>query len=445
MSNEIIDIDKITSIMKGFGAGRVIIKKLANNDNSKQQIYFGSDFSVIQGLPIKEIKSSGMTSKGAIFKASLNLFWITPNKRIEQAKNAQIILYPKYPEIRLSGILNKCSISPSHLMQPPTDLERIERSNKNRYLIIGICDDHVLAYMSHWDDSLSHEISTLILNGSWKPVFSIFYESEKNIIDSKTILLEKLKEIFYMGDISSRRLDKNGNLIKYSAMNGAGFTLESFFGIIPNGNSTPDFIDWELKAHSNGPVTLMTPEPNSGLYIDDIHQFMNIYSTNKNEERIDFSSIHKVGIINEKTNLLLELEGYDINKEEISDPNGGLHLRNKNGDLVAGWSFEKLLNHWKRKHSKTCFVSYTSNKTTPETTYNYGPFITLATGAELKKFFTSLANNVIYYDPAINIKYINKNGKIKKRNQFRIKWKNIKEIYTETEEILINNPIKNIY
>ncbi|MBA0206250.1 MvaI/BcnI family restriction endonuclease [Pectobacterium aroidearum] len=435
MKKNSVNFEKICRIMAEMGAERVIIKQLANNDNSKQQIYLGSDYSVIQDLPIGEIKNSGMSSKGAIFKASINLFWITQDGKKENAPSSQIILYPKYPEIRLSGIISKCKISPSHLMQPPTHQEREIRENVHRYLVIGICNDHVLAYMSSWDDSISLEIKNSIENNLLPLIFSVFYEVPSFVKESKNILIKKLKEIYSLGYIKSRRLDKTGRMIDYKAKNGAGFTLESFFGIIPNGKSEPDFLDWELKAHSGSVVTLMTPEPNTGTYIEDIHLFMRDYASSKKEKRVDFASIHRVGDINEKTGLSLNLEGYNFIKRKIEDPDGGLFLRNHSGVLVAGWSFEKLLNHWKRKHAKTCFVSYEHQDSSSERYYRYGPSITLATGAELENFFSALATSTIYYDPGINIKYFDGNSIVKKRNQFRIKWKDIRGIYKSIEEL----------
>lgn len=435
MSDHLINLEKISDIMKKGGARRIIIKQLANNDNSKQQIYLGSDFSVMQDLPLGNIESSGMSKKGAIFKAPLNLFWITSDGYKEQAKDSQIILYPKYPEIRLSGIINKCLIAPSHLMKPPTREERDFRQKNNRFLIIGICEDFVLAFMSSWDDLMSKEIKKLIDDKAVKPIFSVFYEYFSSTHDSRNTLLKRLKEIYYKGYIQSQRLDKNGNIIEYNARNGAGFTLESLFKIIPNGRAEPDFIDWELKAHSGNVVTLMTPEPNVGMYVNDIYHFMSEYASSKKTDRVDFASIHKVGYKNAKTNLTLSLEGYDIYKEDITNPNGGLMLRNIEGELIAGWSFEKLLNHWKIKHSQTCFIPYAVKELELKKFYHYGPFVTLATGAELKKFFTALATATIYYDPGINIKYSNGVPKVKKRNQFRIKWNDIKGLYTKIEEV----------
>ena len=36
--------------------------------------------------------------------------------------------------------------------------------------------------------------------------------------------------------------------------------------IIPNGRSEPDYMGWEMKAYSSGRITLMTPEPDGGMY-----------------------------------------------------------------------------------------------------------------------------------------------------------------------------------
>lgn len=62
--------------LKHHGAKRIFIKPLANNDNSKQQIYLGADFEVIRAIPSGDVYSAGMSSKGAIFKAPLDLYWI---------------------------------------------------------------------------------------------------------------------------------------------------------------------------------------------------------------------------------------------------------------------------------------------------------------------------------------------------------------------------------
>ncbi|WP_430198872.1 MvaI/BcnI family restriction endonuclease [Photorhabdus luminescens] len=62
----------------------------------------------------------------------------------------------------------------------------------------------------------------------------------------------------------------------------------------------------------------------------------------------------------------------------------------------------------------------------------------LATGASLTKFLSALESSKIYYDPGVNIKYQGGLSKVKKRNQFRIKWKDVLNIYDKTEKLDLN-------
>lgn len=430
-----MDLAAIQNNLYELGAERIIVKQLANNDNTKQQVYLGGSFEVIQLLPSGEIYSSGMSSKGPIFKASLTFYWMTPDGKVVLAPGAQLILYPKYPEVRFSGFLKGCKSSPSHLMQPPTKVERTERADKNRILFLGICEDRIIGYVTHWDDPVTHELNDKINAGQLSLVASVFYSLEEKL-DTRTDLLNKLKQIYKTGLVPSQRI-KDGKIIPYEAMNGAGFTLESLFGISPNGIAEPDYEDWELKAHSGSVVTLMTPEPDVGLYLDDLEVFLRQYGWSRNSDRLDFASIHKTNIVNERTRLKLVMEGYDATRQEITDPDGGLHLVDSEGNLAAGWSFSKILEHWKRKHSRTCFVSY-SKHVDGSVFYQFGPGVRLAEGAGIKNYLSSLYSQAVYYDPGINMKLNNGKWKSKKRNQFRTKWKDIEALYDKVTDLKLD-------
>lgn len=424
--------------MKHQGAKRIFIKPLANNDNSKQQIYLGADFEVIRSIPSGDVYSAGMSNKGAIFKAPINFYWINLEGQTDVAPNAQIILYPKYPETRLSGFLSGCSrkkaIAPSHLMQPPTAQERAARLNTKRYLVLGVDEQKVWAHCSAWDGALHDELKAIVESDKALLVASVFYEYSVTKESSEEKLLRKLKEIFLRGPIESCRLNSDGELITYKAQNGAGYTLEAQFGITPNGSSDPDFMDWELKSHSAGAVTLMTPEPSVGTYLDDLEVFLRTYGTRIEPERMDFASRHNVGEKNKKTALTMRFEGYDPDSGEILEPDGGLMLRDDDGVLVAGWKFDKLIFHWKKKHTNTCFVSYTAIREAPPK-YQYGPKVVLGKGTNLKLFLRALYLSTVYYDPGVNMKRIKGKWKPKKRNQFRISWRNIDALYVELREV----------
>ena len=435
----------ISEHMLNLGATRIIFKPLANNDNTKQQIYLGSDFDVIRAIPSGEIYADGLSRKGPIFKAPLNFFWVDEFGNTDHAPNSQIILYPKYPEIRMSGFLKGTNrdrnITPRHLMQPPTKIERSERLNTHRYLILGVNKETVWAYCTSWQDDLAQELSTLVEAQNAKIVSTVFYEEKKSGKSSEEKLLEKLKQIYASGPIDSCRLQADGTKIPYKASNGAGYTLEAQFGITPNGNSDPDFMDWELKSHSGSVVTLMTPEPTSGIYVDEgLKSFLDQYATNKQTARLDFASRHDVDKTNTKTKLTLRMEGYDPISGKITDPNGGLMLRDESEQLAAGWPFNKVLEHWKKKHSNTCYVKYTASKDNELPVYYFGPEVTLGKETTLENFLKGLHTCAIYYDPGINMKLIEGKWKPKKRSQFRVKWKDLSQLYNSLLSIDLSIP-----
>ena len=439
MENNCVSLANIATTMREKGADLILLKALANNDNSKQQIYLGRDFDVLRAIPTGEVVAAGKTLKdGPIFKASLNLHWITPAGQTEPAPHAQIILYPRHGEIRLSGILKRCRSAPSELMQPPTPEERRQRQDTQRYMVLGIGKGQVFIYVSPWESAIEREARKLISSGRAAPFASVFYEYTPSIIDTRTRLLQALSVIYRKGLIESSIL-KNGVPIPYRAQNGAGYTLEALFSIAPNSKSDPDFLNWELKAHSKGAVTMMTPEPDSGVYLQGMQTFMSRYATRSAPDRHDFTGQHKVNIRNQRSGLTLIMEGYDSEQQEILDPDGGLYLRDASGIDAAGWSFSKLLNHWKRKHANTCFLSYDAVNQHGLRYYQYGPKATLATGADLRKFLGSLDKGTLYYDPGNNLKLIKSDWKAKRRNQFRVAWGKIDSLHSEIEHVNLND------
>ena len=88
-----------------------------SNENSKNQVYLAGSFDILNVLPISEIKTeeAGKWEKER-FKAKLQFSWITENGETSYAPSAQLILYPKYPEVRFSGFLAYSKNAPSKLM-----------------------------------------------------------------------------------------------------------------------------------------------------------------------------------------------------------------------------------------------------------------------------------------------------------------------------------------
>lgn len=434
-----MNLQNLKKIFGDYSCQKLYVKKLSPNDNSKNQVYLGGSFEVLNILPISKIKSeeAGDWNRER-FKAEINFSWLNDEGNIFPAPNAQLILYPKYPEVRFSGFLIGCENPPSELMTQRLQDRLLFLSVNNKGVIIG--------YVASPESEIVKEFRKL--NALEEVgVFSII-DVSKNI-NNKEKLLAELYRIHKLGWINSKRLDKEGTILTCLSPNCGGYTLEAELGITPNGYSEPDYLGWEIKQFgvsnfnrvNSAVITLMTPEPTDGLYKSEgAEYFLNKYGyadKTGREDRINFGGIHKVGIRHETTNLEMALLGFDIESGKIRNTNGRIILTDKKGNEAAAWSFSSLLLHWNRKHNQACYVPSISD-TTGNRKYKYGDKVLLGVGTDFQLFLKQLAKGNIYYDPGIKMENISTRPKIKKRSQFRIKYQFLDDLYKESNIIQVN-------
>lgn len=354
---------------------------------------------------------------------------------MNSAPCAQLILYPKYPEVRFSGFLNKVENPPSELMT-----QRL----LNRLLFLGVTKEgNTIGYVSHPDSQVSNEFFQ-IPNIEEIGVFKVL-----NILidqNNKERLLNELKRIHNLQWIESKRLDRAGNLHPCISSNCGGYTLEAELGITPNGFSEPDFFGWEIKQfgvrsfnHLNNPViTLMTPEPTGGVYTSKgVEFFIRNYGYPDllgRNDRLNFGGIHKADETHFRTNLKLVLVGFDGSSGKITDTGGCIALIDKKDNEVATWSFLSLIKHWNKKHNQACYVPSLSRKNGIRY-YYFGKTILLGFGTDFQFFLKQMKIGNIYYDPGIKMENASNVFKIKRRSQFRIKAGNLKSLYKNHEVI----------
>lgn len=434
-------LQELIAFFKNQGAVKILYKQLVDNDNSKQQIYFGSGFSVLTELPLGPVKSF-KRGKTESFQARLNFSWINSTKEISPAPYAKLILYPKYPEVRLSGFLKNCSNSPGIHMQPkPKHLRGDKNKPDGRVLFLGIkTDGHILAYLALKDSAISKNI---LFNPpesiSARGVLQLILEKQYGK-SSKEILMNKLSEIYTSGWHESCRLNANGEFMVYTARNGGGYTLEALLGITPNGIAAPDFLDWELKAFASSRLTLMTPEPDLGFYKENgVEAFTLRYGHDKAGYVKYFTGTHKCNERNKTTNLEMVLSGYDPDKKKIINVEGGILLLDQDGTLAAGWSFSRLIEHWGKKHSNVCFIQYEKNTVEDIVRYRYQSPVWFGCGTDFTLFLQAMNDKKIIFDPGSHIKQ-QTNGKTthKARSQFRIAFKDLPCLYDYWMETELN-------
>jgi hypothetical protein len=431
-----MNFQNVSEVFSSLGCLSIYSKELAPNDNSKNQVYVAGSFDVLNIFPIKEIitDSSG-TRKVQTFKASLNFYWILDDGTITEAPKTQFILYPEYPEVRLSGFLSGCKNAPSELMS--TRLV-------GRILLLGVNSDaKVFAYVAAPDSSIANWYRENKIAAD----VSVFQKHNLREDNSRLNLINKLTEIHLKGWTNSVRLNSDGNIVDCNAPQCGGYTLEAHLGIKPNGFAEPDFEGWEVKQFgvkdfyklNSSVITLMTPEPTGGYYTDKgVDFFLHKYGyadKRGREDRINFGGIFKSGVLNNQTGLTMNVIGFDPLSCKITNASEGrIALVDKAGNDAASWSFSSLIKHWNRKHNQACYVP-SRTRTQEIKQYSYGSNVLMGDGTDFFLFLNQLAQGNIYYDPAVKMENVSSNGKIKRRSQFRIKSSGLHGLYHRFESL----------
>ncbi len=432
-------MDSIHTLIQTFrkhGCHRLFIKRLSKNDNSKQQVYLGPSFDVLTHFPNGEVVRKEGTTRETWW-AKVKLSWMKDSGKYSEAPNAKIILYPKYPEIRLSGFLRGCVEAPNEIMTSRAEGRILFLAIRHqRDIIAYVCNaDHNVAKSFHESYDLKgvfNEIPLLISSTGLEPI-------EQLITD--------IREIHQCGWISGERLNSQGRVVPCNAQNAIGMTLESRLGIKSNGLPGPDKLGWEIKAHTvtrwdripSKPLSLITTEPDGGLYVKEgLSTFLERYGYEGDNGDRRYGGIHRVGNLGRsnknKENLALTLSGFDSVTQKIVDGSGFLSLEDKTGEIAASWSFTHLLERWGKKHGKTIFVPALSVNDLGSRRYHYGDRVRLGYNSDYRRLLTALSSGHVYLDP---MPVIYANGTRRKRSMFRINMKNVPLLFERFEERLL--------
>lgn len=424
----------VSALLKRFvdlGAVSAFAKSLAENDNCKQQIYLGGSFDILQMFPFDEIEAFP-SHKVPNYKARLHLRWVSEHST-EVASGAQLILYPKYPEVRLSGFLRGCALAPSAYLQPVPAAERkFNNGPDGRILFFGVTrDGETLAYLAPSESDLAKNFRAQQLAGEYKSKH-LFYDLPLPSLDTKAELLKRLAEIRDHGWHDSIRRNKAGEIIPYKARNGGGYTLEALLGIIPNGRAEPDFLGWEIKAYTGGRITLMTPEPNGGLYGNDgVEHFVRRFGRPTGDDTLYFTGIHRAGCRNDTTQLTMLLRGFDAAKCVITDVSGAIELLTDTGECAAAWNFNDLMLGWNKKHAQAAYVHYKARKD-GDVAYRYVSPALLGVGTDFSRYLSAVSEGRVVFDPGSKVVAASTDhSSVKARSQFRMSLPHLATLYRE--------------
>src|ERR1051326_3083736 len=101
------DLNRLRTLMRSVGCTELYAKRLAPNDNNKNQPYFAArgELRVFNVLPIRAMHPHRNSAGESSFLAEIDFTWAMADGRVYPAPHAKLILYPQYPEVRFSGFL----------------------------------------------------------------------------------------------------------------------------------------------------------------------------------------------------------------------------------------------------------------------------------------------------------------------------------------------------
>lgn len=427
-------LSELVSLFRQHGCISLYAKRLAANDNSKNQIYFGPGFGALNLLP-NQGPVLNEEAKTPNYKAALDFYWLNTKGEVNHAPGAQLILYPDYPEVRFSGFLQRAVDAPNELLA-----SRLP----DRILFLGITPEkRIIGYVFVSSDALPQ------VDGPDVQRIGVFSEvplTGDATKSSRELLLVELRRIHLLDWIVSKQLSSDGTINPCNAIHCGGFTLEAELGIPKNSKGAPDYLGYEVKQHDEKrfdrvaahAITLMTPEPKGGFYREKgSEQFLRRFGyadKSGKPDRINFGGVHRVGVANNLTGLTLSLPGFDPTKGTF-EANGSIALLTKEEEVAASWPFAEFLEHWQLKHAKAVYVP--SMKTeVPERMYKYGHTVRIGEQTDFIMLLKAFHAGAVYFDPGMKIEQASTPKAHKKvRSQFRINSQALGALYRRFDSI----------
>lgn len=420
------------------GCRTLLIKELAPNDDPKHGVYLAPGFEALNLIPHGPVTTAGKKRP----YAPVRLFWLSSEGKPQVASKANLVLYPQYPEVRLSGFLSGCPAAPSQVMNA---------NEPGRLLFLGLAEGgEVFAWSCDRDDELAHEVAPLVVEGrhATESVFVRLALGNKDD-QSEGALLEALGDLHRRGWVPGRILRSDGTVKRSKAANAAGPTLEAEFGIPANSLADADYRGWELKSISakkpnhvipSKAISVITPNPEAGFFATHgVEAFIRRYGYPDQNGIADRLNVGGTSTVNKSaplTGLIMRLTGFTPADRNglgtINDFMGGaIELVDQEGRVAASWGYPKMLSHWEKKHSRAAYVPVQRRDGSdgyPE--FLFGDKVWLGVGTDFVRFLSSIAAGSVYHDPGHKlVKASTPQAKAHSRSQFRINWKHVDELY----------------
>lgn len=395
------------SLFRARGVRQLFLKRLAHNDNEKNQIYLCPSLDGLAGALRAEMDSGTASQSTAQqgssvgqLKSVAHLNWIWIGEGPDAAAPAtKLIHYFQYPEVRLSGFLSRCR-------RPPDALRRRRLDEYgDRFLLFGSNGSStfgmILAAPSGGTLPDPPGARTSPLSDC---LLELHLEQPR---DTERMVRDLLDT--WHPTIRLPRSD--GSVIPFHGPQAAGYTLEALLGIPTNATPGPDHLGSELKTFQfGGRVTLMTPVASGGLeHRLGAREFLQRHGhLGQDGQSIRFTGTYRTtGVTRGRQLRLTGLADHVLTTRSVD------LITVEDQTVLASWSAPRLGDSWLKKHDSVFYVEYLRNK--PRDLVKFlGFYRCRHTSPE--RLFRSIEAGAVFYDPAHALK----ESGLKVRPQWRI-------------------------
>lgn len=418
-----VELIKVIRAMRDAGAERVLLKQLAPNDNSKNQVYIGGSEVALRELRV-DLGEAVLGTKS--FQIAQRTAWIDDMGRVVPAPGTKVIFYPQYPELRMSGFA-------SGVPGGFSGRDLLVRRDRGRSMLVGLTPTGWLLWVGKPDPGELAGLTLSEVRGT--PFFAVAERSSATPTEIWEELLGRVALLAAGPVLPSVRLDRDGVTTPTTPTNphAGGWAIEAALRVPVNASPGPDYAGLvELKGFSGSRISLMTPEPTGGVYAQPggKRQFLERWGLPSCDgAKVRFNGQHRLNEPKTSNPLTLRAVGWSDATPGRYDLDAQLRLIDESGSTAASWWLKDMHAKWLEKHDQALYIQYKREGAGFRVTGR----VYRCTETDFRLFMLGLRAGSVIFDPGHSMEL--PSGKVSPRSQWRTSRNLLLGLYGQVEEL----------
>lgn len=420
-----MELTRVLRAMQDAGADRILLKSLAPNDNSKNQVYVGGSELALRELRV-DLGGATLSAAATSFQIPQPMSWIDENGNIQAAPGTKVIFYPQYPELRISGFATGVprGFSGRDLL--------VERAD-GRTLLIGLTPAGWLMWVGTPDVAAVSALELINVRGT--PFSEVILGRPMTPEQIWEELLERVAVLAAGPPLPSVRLNADGSIVATNPADphSGGWAVEAALDVPVNALPGPDYRGLvELKSFSGNRISLMTPEPTGGVYAEPggKKHFMKRWGLPSDDgAKVRFNGQHRLNEPKTSNPLTLRVAGWSDASPGRYVPGAQLQLVDTAGTNAATWLLKDMNAKWLDKHDQALYLQYRREAGGFRLTGR----VYRCQETDFRLFMLGLRAGSVIFDPGHSM--VAASGKVSPRSQWRTSRNLLLGLYAQVEDL----------